>query len=309
MANNYYQRIYDYQPRTKAKGEHVRGDLTAIEDGFDLLPPHNGKGTGFDPTFEVFNPTGAQNPIPYHYFRYWPEDIDANGYLLKGLPEADKRDGDHVASVGYVTSALAEANDPNVHPGDALAWTWIARGGETSLSPPFQFHNCSVFINGVFQDPYSAYEIREKRHIDLNGSLMEDDIVTVLMGMNAPPVAESLVYEQPMSVCINYSTPVRGNHVFARMGMPVEARFPAGVPGSSAYCTTAPEKIFVVNFTRNAELLGWLSFLPGSLEGQYSWVNDVVLAPGDILKIQAQIGDENEISGLSFVLHGFRRVS
>lgn len=322
-SNTYYNRVYDYQPRTKAKGEHVRGDFTAVEEGFRKLPPHNEEGTGFTNTFVVENPTQPQSPVPYHHWRIWPEDVNANGFKLIGLPTPTVYDLDHAANVEYVHNALAAANDPNVHPGDAIAWAYIAQGGETVLEPPFQFYTCAVYIQGVYQNPYTAYtlgnfggiiqpdtnNLTAKSSIHLTEPLEEGEEVVVLLGLHAPANAESLVYKQPMSICVNYATPVDGEYVYANMKMPVESHLPAGLPKSSALAITGPNAIYVINFYKNDALIGFVSWQPNQTEGVFSFQNDVTFNPGDVLKIQSQIAPEDQISGIGLVLHGWRKVA
>lgn len=53
MSNSYYNRSRPFQPRTVARGEDVKAELTAIEEGFDKLPVPIGDGSGFDQPITV----------------------------------------------------------------------------------------------------------------------------------------------------------------------------------------------------------------------------------------------------------------
>ncbi len=114
---------------------------------------------------------------------------------------------------------------------------------------------------------------------------------------------------QPLSICINYATAVQGNFIFFQSQLPLKSIFPAGVPHSSALCTTAPATIYKMNFLKNDKLVGWVSFQPGKTTGVFNWENEVIFMPGDLLKVQSQMTNEDAISGMSILLHGSRRFS
>ena len=160
MANSYYNRIYEYTPRTKAIGQQVKDDFQGTEGGFDKLPAHNENGNGFDETFVVKEPTGPSSPVPRDWMQEWVRT--------------------------YVKDYVGEQLDPDV-PDGGISWTApLAEGGETVLDPPFKFKLAAVYINGVKQDETrGAYAVRNDQ-IHLSEALYQGDQVEVVLGKLEP---------------------------------------------------------------------------------------------------------------------------
>lgn len=79
MANDFYQRLHDYVPFTKARAEHVKDEFDAIEVAFDKMPSIADILSG-NPFFLEATGTGdamaADNLIP------WDTYVDKGGYRL-----------------------------------------------------------------------------------------------------------------------------------------------------------------------------------------------------------------------------------
>lgn len=68
---------------------------------------------------------------------------------------------------------------------NTISWTYVAEGGELSLTPPHPFLNCIVVIDGLFQPTGYAFTA-EDGTVTFAGSLEEGDIVEIIM--DAPTV-------------------------------------------------------------------------------------------------------------------------
>ncbi len=221
MANSYYERINKYLPRTRAVGEQVKEDYDGIEAGFDKLPTPNGSGTGFTVSFIVENPVQSQNPVPYHQWKLWKEDVNGGGFHLMNIGLAQS-DGDaasllmvktHVYSwqqqVDAQQQALINLKDPvdlqdavnrqylvayvNEHirpdvPNGGISWSApVAQGGETIIDPPFIFDLAAVCINGVVQEQTRGAFNISNNTIRLSQPLTVGDEVQVTLGRMTPP--------------------------------------------------------------------------------------------------------------------------
>lgn len=111
---------------------------------------------------------------------------------------------------------------------------------------------------------------------------------------------------QPISLCINYLAPLTEPVLFTRMLMPERSVFPAGVPGSSAFCQTPPEQDYFIAFYHQDTLAGKVVFLAGVTVGQFNWASNVVYEANDTFRAESQPEPDATLSGLSIVLHGYR---
>ena len=160
MANSYYRRVYDYTPRTKAKGEEVKDDFTSVEVGFEKLPPHNNNATGFTDVFEVADPTGDQSPVPMHFMESWVAD--------------------------YVKRYVDEQLQPDVPDGGLLWSAPLATAGQIIINPPYKFTMANLYINGVMQDRMRGSYSIVNNQIVLSQALEENDEVHVIIGYPRP---------------------------------------------------------------------------------------------------------------------------
>ena len=220
MANQYYGRMNQYIPRTRAVAEQVREDYDGIERGFDKLPAPNGTSTGFTASFIVEDPTQEQSPVHYKQWKYWPEDVSAGGYRLISLgPAYHDTDAANLAVVKehvytwqgdvsaedhllrnlkdplldadavnrrYLQDYIGEHIKPDV-PTGGISWSAPqAQGGESTINPPFQFDLAEVYINGVMQEQTrGAFSIRNNM-IQLSNGLEAGDEVQVIVGRMKP---------------------------------------------------------------------------------------------------------------------------
>lgn len=220
MANQYYGRMNQYIPRTRAVGEQVREDYDGIERGFDKLPEPNGTSTGFTASFIVEDPTQEKSPVHYKQWKYWPEDVSAGGYRLVSLGPAyhdtdaaslavvkehvytwqgDVSAEDHLlrnlkdplldadaVNRRYLRDYIGEHIKPDV-PTGGISWSAPrAKGGESTVNPPFQFDLAEVYINGVMQEQTrGAFSIRNNM-IQLSNGLEAGDEVQVIVGRMNP---------------------------------------------------------------------------------------------------------------------------
>ena len=182
MADNpYYRRLHEYNPLTKARGEDVREDLSAIEAGFAKLPAPQGQ--GFDEQFEVMEAKRRYQPPQWGQVE--PRLINLEGQVGSMLPNTG-----------------------------VFSWSApIANGGETTIEPPYQFTQAAVVINGGYQDiTRGAFRI-ENNIIHLSEPLKRYDEVQCLIGSTAviqsyraaPAVTESKAIP---SLLVYYGYPI-----------------------------------------------------------------------------------------------------
>nr|DAP74206.1 MAG TPA: tail fiber protein [Caudoviricetes sp.] len=77
-----------------------------------------------------------------------------------------------------------------------LPWYYTAKGGEIEIHPPYEFQDCIIFINGVFQHELAgAFAIRQNT-IELAEPLSAGDELYALIGSRFTPPVESDTYSQ-----------------------------------------------------------------------------------------------------------------
>lgn len=323
----YYQAENEYRPKSKARGEDVRGDFEAVAEAFKRLPPHNELATGFDESFIVQPVVGDYSPIPFQLWKTWSVDVEASGHNLLGLydfaeetaeakaalvsgnPYTVVRIGDstEVASVGYTNYQCRFAR-PRVDPKDSIVVVYTARADEAVIDSRRRFNECSVYINGAYQTPGEAYSTTEQRFIHLTAPLEEGDQVVMLMGRCAPSDAPDRARTQPFSITISNPTGLFPNYPLANLKLPDSIEFPAGMPGATAICLEPASKLLVINIFHNDTEVGLISFAPGALTGTITWLNSVSVSPGDRLRVISHSEVEPDIRGLGITLTGKRTI-
>lgn len=190
--NAYYTRTYEYNPHTKALGEHVRGDFTSIEGGFAKLPPPNGSGTGFTDDFIVQYPVQPQSPVPYSLLQRWPTDVSANNHYLKELLTPSDEDRSAAANVDYVLNKIVEISDPNAVPDGGILLNYHAEGGETAINTGYVFSRATVYINGKFKHNGIDFVVEDSL-VRLENPLSEGDLVGLILGVVEPERLDQLL--------------------------------------------------------------------------------------------------------------------
>ena len=74
--------------------------------------------------------------------------------------------------------------NPNISTNDKLnrIYTANAMQGQTTIQVPYDFSTAIVYINGVLQNPSSAYSIGADRIITFAEELYADDEIIVMLG-------------------------------------------------------------------------------------------------------------------------------
>ncbi len=140
-SNNYYKRVNEYIPRTRAIGEQIREDYDGVQGGFDKLPPHNKMGTGFDESFIVTEPVSLSSPVPLRQLLKWPSNVSANNFKLGQLADAETADeavnygqmatyiGDHAQ---FTREAIVLPNEQAIKESDLTNQSYIVISGKAS---------------------------------------------------------------------------------------------------------------------------------------------------------------------------------
>ncbi len=94
--------------------------------------------------------------------------------------------------------------------------------------------------------------------------------------------------------------------VLFRVEMVRPVTLPAGLTGSRAVCQVAPTSSVTLTLKQNGIAIGTITFGAGSTTGSFSFANQVVLAAGDVLELDAPTPADATFAGASYTIAGIR---
>ena len=94
--------------------------------------------------------------------------------------------------------------------------------------------------------------------------------------------------------------------VLFRIEMVRAVTLPAGLAGSRAVCQTAPTNAVTLGLKQNGTAIGSIAFAAGATAGTFNFTNQVVLAAGDVLELDAPSPADATFAGPSYTITGTR---
>ncbi len=91
-----------------------------------------------------------------------------------------------------------------------------------------------------------------------------------------------------------------------RIEMVRSVTLPAWLTGSRAACQTAPTNAVTLPLKQNGTAIGSIAFAAGATVGSFTLPNQITLAPGDILELDAPSPADNTFAGPSYTIAGTR---
>lgn len=161
MSNDYYERKAELKPFTTARSDDVRGELDAIQSGFEKLAKPRQDGTiGFLTPFTIVNPTEDNHPA------------------TKAMVAAENsKNTEQDGRLEQVENALSGIGPVN---GRYTTLRYVATAGQDTIVLPAQFGSLAyVFVNGArkFQTVNFVYDVNTKTLTFLSALALNDEVL------------------------------------------------------------------------------------------------------------------------------------
>lgn len=161
MPNDYYERKAELKPFTTARSDDVRGELDAIQSGFEKLPKPRQDGTiGFLTPFTIVNPTEDNHPA-------------TKAMVAAENSKNTEQDG-RLEQVENTLSGLGPVD------GRFTTLRYVATAGQDTIVLPAQFGSLAyVFVNGArkFQTVNFVYDVNTKTLTFLSALALNDEVL------------------------------------------------------------------------------------------------------------------------------------
>lgn len=170
-----------YTDGTVWNGVGVLGSTPETSTGFEKITPN------FNASIKTYSASATDGQTVFNIpFTFSTITVFVNGSIkLPGL--------NYTVSGNTVTfTTELEAGDllyvfignPNISTNDKLnrIYTANAMQGQTTIQVPYDFSTAIVYINGVLQNPSTAYSIGADRIITFSEELYQDDEIIVMLG-------------------------------------------------------------------------------------------------------------------------------
>lgn len=168
---------------------------------------------------------------------------------------------------------------------DAVSWTYVAEGGELSITPPHPFLKCIVTIEGLFQPTGFAFSV-EDGVIEFVEALQEGEVVEVIM--DAPAARSWLYFAEGGEV--ELSPPYQLNNVMLCINgfnQPYKFSF-----------TNDETKIYLGSPLKAGELVEVLTDVPLTSQNALSVNRKIETLQEELKKLQDQV---NGTTGVDFI--------
>lgn len=170
-----------YSDGTVWNGTGTLGNTPQSSSGFEQITPN------FNASIKTYAITATDGQTTFNIpFTFSTVNVFVNGSLqLPGINYT-------INGSSIVFSTELEQGDivyvflgnPNISTNDKLnrIYTSTAMQGQTELQVPYDFSTAIVYINGVLQNPSSAYYIGADKTITFSEELYQDDEIVVMLG-------------------------------------------------------------------------------------------------------------------------------
>ncbi|UYL05428.1 hypothetical protein DIDNDMLP_00443 [Klebsiella phage KP13-7] len=170
-----------YTDGTVWNGVGVLGSTPETSTGFEKITPN------FNASIKTYSASATDGQTDFNIpFTFSTITVFVNGSIqLPGLNYA-------VSGSTLTFTTELEAGDllyvfignPNISTNDKLnrIYTANAMQGQTTIQVPYDFSTAIVYINGVLQNPSTAYSVGADRVITFSEELYQDDEIIIMLG-------------------------------------------------------------------------------------------------------------------------------